>query len=606
MATEHVSFMRLLNKPYAQSLLLIALLVFPIVSFSAAGKVIFSLGVVYIERENSTEQTRLIRGDDVNAGDIINTSDNGQLQLRMADGGLIAIRPSSKFKISTFIFNHDVEKDKTFFNLLKGSFRSVTGSIGEANKKSYKVNTPIATIGIRGTDYSARLCNGDCDTNIFEDGLYIGVMSGGVVLTTEVSSMEIDASEYGYVPDLISEPMLLESAPGELLFSKTSNTQPSASKVTKNSTDKNIHQAAQEIQNENITTAVATPDIIPLHITSDNLISYVELTDELENNTTALNDETDVKKESNNDSPIIATAKDLVSAIEPGTSSVVDPDPVAIAPTPTISPPDLGRNIAVPEYFFSNNGINTSSVVNSLVKTEFETDINQNLTAIRIKTLDSSSNIIEQTAKIGTAVNADTGLHAATGISWGRWESGSMILSDGTSATSIDLAQNKLHWLMMPETDEQINLPSTGVANYTVVGNTSPTDNFGNVGTLDSARTSLTANFANQTISAAIILRIADTELNEYSITANASNIPINNLNATFSGNIDNISTTNSGALTTSSGRIDGVFGSANDSTTNNPASAGLTYSINNSIEDSDLVINDITVNGAIAYELIP
>ena len=49
-------------------------------------------------------------------------------------------------------------------------------------------------------------------------------------------------------------------------------------------------------------------------------------------------------------------------------------------------------------------------------------------------------------------------------------------------------------------------MPITGTANYTLIGNTSPTDNFGNVGVLGAA--SFSADFTNQTVNSTIVLDI--------------------------------------------------------------------------------------------------
>lgn len=54
------------------------------------------------------------------------------------------------------------ETSRAFFRLVKGGFRSVSGLIGKVNQDDYRVSTPVATIGIRGTRYGARLCQGDC------------------------------------------------------------------------------------------------------------------------------------------------------------------------------------------------------------------------------------------------------------------------------------------------------------------------------------------------------------------------------------------------------------------------------------------------------------
>ena len=53
------------------------------------------------------------------------------------------------------------------------------------DEQAYEVRTPVGVLGIRGTDYSAVFCNGDCtwvpgfNPNApIEDGLYLGVTDG--------------------------------------------------------------------------------------------------------------------------------------------------------------------------------------------------------------------------------------------------------------------------------------------------------------------------------------------------------------------------------------------------------------------------------------------
>lgn len=623
MATEHPVYffnnnITKLETTLLQTIFMLFILTVPLTAYSSVGKVLFSLGNVHVESIDSEQKKRIFRGDEINEGDTIITSENGQAQLKMADGGLIAIRPNSRFKIDTFNFDNKIDNNKTFFRLLKGSFRSVTGSIGETNKKSYKVTTPIATIGIRGTDYTARLCAEDCNN---DDGLYIGVMTGGVIVTNEGGSVEIDASEYGYVPDFLSEPLLLDSAPGELLFAaiKSNQSDPNiVEKSVKNDVTKDIvsnaevitsSAAQQDSSADSGNNGVTSEDIIST-VNADSVSVYDELDDEV---LTSSNQSSIILAQANNRA--IEDKKNVLlidSSTEDDTTKVINNDDTNSSTPPTdetisniITPPAISQNnIAVSDNVFSSNGLNIPSAVYSRTASDFQVDTSQRLTSFKIKILNSDLSIEEQTVSIGTANNADSGSNAALGISWGRWESGSMKLSDGTTASTIDLTQNKLHWLVMDESEEQITLPSTGVAVYAVVGNTSPTDNFGNIGILNRSQTSLTANFSNQTISAEIKLNINDPDATNYEITAQAINVPIDNTNATFSGSMATVFA-NAGASGSASGQINGAFSALTDSTSNNPAGVGLTYSVKDSVEGSDFINNDITVNGAIALEVV-
>lgn len=52
---------------------------------------------------------------------------------------------------------------RAFYRLVKGGFRSVSGLIGKVNREDFRVSTPVATIGIRGTEWGARICQGGCE-----------------------------------------------------------------------------------------------------------------------------------------------------------------------------------------------------------------------------------------------------------------------------------------------------------------------------------------------------------------------------------------------------------------------------------------------------------
>jgi hypothetical protein len=98
-------------------------------------------------------------------GDVLATSKDGYAQVKMNDGTQMTLRPESNLKIEAYKFNRDApQADNAIFRLLKGGFRTVTGLIGKrGNPDAYKLKAATATIGIRGTDFSTRLCNGnDC------------------------------------------------------------------------------------------------------------------------------------------------------------------------------------------------------------------------------------------------------------------------------------------------------------------------------------------------------------------------------------------------------------------------------------------------------------
>jgi hypothetical protein len=182
---------------------------------AAAGQVIFVKGAAQLERAGRVQP--LNRGVTVEEGDLLITGADGRVQLRMADGDRMALRPDSRLRIERFQAPTGPDQPGTgvaLYSLVKGGVRALTQSGGARDEASYQVRTNVATVGIRGTHYSLRLCDGDCDG---QNGLYSGVHDGGIRLRNNAGELDLDRNQYGYVPDLDSPPTQLPEPPPLLL-----------------------------------------------------------------------------------------------------------------------------------------------------------------------------------------------------------------------------------------------------------------------------------------------------------------------------------------------------------------------------------------------------
>ena len=122
---------------------------------------------------------------------------------------------------------------------------------------------------------------------------------------------------------------------------------------------------------------------------------------------------------------------------------------------------------------------------------------------------------------IGTAQVVESGFDPETGMVWGRWANGVVQVTRGNGTDQIFLNNSSsLHYIFAGTQTGPVALPLTGSAVYDVIGNTSPTDANGHIGTLNSA--SLNANFTNRTVDASVIVGI-----NGQTWTGSASNMPI-------------------------------------------------------------------------------
>ena len=117
------------------------------------------------------------KNDPVYEGQTISVGPNSYASLKFADGGRVLLRPDTEFAVESYRFAPPpaaapaapaaappppAATGSAFFRLVRGGFRAVTGLIGKADQQAYRVTTPAATIGIRGTDYEVQTCSGDC------------------------------------------------------------------------------------------------------------------------------------------------------------------------------------------------------------------------------------------------------------------------------------------------------------------------------------------------------------------------------------------------------------------------------------------------------------
>lgn len=147
----------------------------------------------------------LAKGDDVYSGDRVDTADNGRVQMRFTDGGLLSLMPNTTFSVDEYLHEGKAEEDASLvFGLLKGGLRTVTGTIGQVQHDQYELKTPVATLGIRGTEYVAVLRPANT--------LRVHVGRGKVVITNDQGSLEVPEGRNAVVT-LGSAPEFSEQGP---------------------------------------------------------------------------------------------------------------------------------------------------------------------------------------------------------------------------------------------------------------------------------------------------------------------------------------------------------------------------------------------------------
>jgi hypothetical protein len=483
--TRHATWRRACVTLAAAALLLAAEL-----AAAAAGKVLFVSGTVQVERGTTRA---LAAGDAIEVGDVIVTGEASRAQLLMADGAKVALRAATRFRIDAMTLPDSVTapgqaratttEGSSAATLLKGGFRTVTGSVGKTNPAGYQVRTPVGVLGIRGTDYAVVFCNGDCpDPPGTRDGLYLGVYTtgtgGGIVFRPDGGTpFNLDPGQFSFLPLNQPTPQPLQVPPPIL------QGDPAGPLVVGTLTGGGLAGGG------------GAPG--------------------------AADGGTGIGEFGNRRGP--AGGPD---SSDPGRSGPDSSGPTAAGLPPTVNQPigatddqgnpvdltDGGADTRAPQggeqYLaygvgnFGSFGFNTNANEQggALV-----TDGNGNATAFAA-TVAIQDVPTPGTIAIGTSSNNGTGADAGTGLRWGRWSGGAAQVTTATGGGPVPLATQSLHWIFESARDEPGVLPITGQVNYVLVGGTAPTDTAGNSGALGAAF--LSANFTDPGLQFALRLTI--------------------------------------------------------------------------------------------------
>ncbi|MFP5406442.1 MAG: FecR domain-containing protein, partial [Gammaproteobacteria bacterium] len=217
----------------------------------AAGAVVIALsGSVVAERSlpgGSTESRTLRARSELTQGDLVRTGKDGRAQLRFSDGGLVSLQPATEFRIDEYRFDDDGQR--ALFTLLRGALRTATGAVGKRNRDDYRLRTPTATVGIRGTEYLAEqtVCDPLCSPGP-SAGLRVSVTQGLIALATPIASLDVAAGQSAQVQRPDEAPRI--TATGPVLAPRTMNEGGSKSGSDSASSDTASAEESRETGND--------------------------------------------------------------------------------------------------------------------------------------------------------------------------------------------------------------------------------------------------------------------------------------------------------------------------------------------------------------------
>ena len=108
-------------------------------------------------------------------GELLTTGADGFIYVKTVDNGLFILRPNTKARIAAYhVDAKNPANTRIKLELLSGVARSQSGDAVKLARQNFRFNTPVAAIGVRGTDFTVFT---DQDTS------RVAVISGGIVVS---------------------------------------------------------------------------------------------------------------------------------------------------------------------------------------------------------------------------------------------------------------------------------------------------------------------------------------------------------------------------------------------------------------------------------------
>jgi len=127
------------------------------VSIKPIGKVVMATGAVSVEHVSAVVVQASLGGqsgaakvgDSIYLGDVVSTGSDGRVGITFTDGTAFDLSPNARMVMTEFIYDPNSKSNSSLLSLTKGTFTFVAGKIAKSG--DMKVDTPVATMGIRGT-----------------------------------------------------------------------------------------------------------------------------------------------------------------------------------------------------------------------------------------------------------------------------------------------------------------------------------------------------------------------------------------------------------------------------------------------------------------------
>ena len=155
------------------------------------GEVTEITGVAKIIRADGSEEP-ITLGAEIYIGDIVETDGAGAVNIGFVDDSSFAVSEDARISIDEFVFDPASESGDQDFSVVRGVFMYTSGLIGRENPDSVEIETPVGSIGIRGTIIGGKIVpDGESQVSVLEGAIVVRNDGGEQLLTNQFDTVKL-------------------------------------------------------------------------------------------------------------------------------------------------------------------------------------------------------------------------------------------------------------------------------------------------------------------------------------------------------------------------------------------------------------------------------
>jgi hypothetical protein len=156
----------------------------------AGGHIYVVNGDVFVAQGKNPAH-RVTNNEAIISDTLVNTGKNSAALLKFEDGQVVTMQSNSTFQVREYRYDaKNTDNSNIVFSMFKGGMRFATGLIAKLKKQAFRLSTPNATIGIRGTEFMVTMA---------DKSMYSQVLAGNITMTNAAGMKVVDAGQFAVV-----------------------------------------------------------------------------------------------------------------------------------------------------------------------------------------------------------------------------------------------------------------------------------------------------------------------------------------------------------------------------------------------------------------------